>query len=167
MSNVRRLLVTADGSETIFLLVRFWDGSYKNNLLRSTDKGASFHFSNGRFVEATRAIQPASRFRRHNGVVLPRRGGALRLRFRTDARLRNLRSIQAIKRSIRELGAPDRANGLQVDVQYRSLAAAKSTRERLRIRDFGAGDPGRGRPAPVTLLDALEQHECLAVLSPS
>ncbi len=48
MNSVRRVLVTSDGSETIFMVVRFWDGGQlKNNLLRSTDKGASFQFSNG------------------------------------------------------------------------------------------------------------------------
>ena len=46
--SVRRVLVTSDGSETIFLLGRYWDGgSYKNTLYRSTDRGASFQFSNG------------------------------------------------------------------------------------------------------------------------
>ncbi|MDG2149237.1 MAG: hypothetical protein P8N09_06920 [Planctomycetota bacterium] len=48
INSVRRLLVTSDGSHSIFLLVRFWSGSqYNNRLYRSMDRGASFQQSIG------------------------------------------------------------------------------------------------------------------------
>lgn len=48
MSNVRRLLVTSDGSHTLFMVARFWNGNQHNNrLYRSTDRGASFQQSIG------------------------------------------------------------------------------------------------------------------------
>jgi len=40
---VRRVLVPADGSDTIFIVAQWWNGSsLKNTVYRSTDKGASF-----------------------------------------------------------------------------------------------------------------------------
>ncbi|MFT7462773.1 MAG: photosystem II stability/assembly factor-like uncharacterized protein [Pseudohongiellaceae bacterium] len=40
---VRRMLVPADGNDTIFIVARWWNGSsLKNTVYRSTDKGATF-----------------------------------------------------------------------------------------------------------------------------
>jgi hypothetical protein len=119
-----------------------------------------FTFSNGRSVAAARTTDEA-RHRDGTAVVLPRQGRRLVMRFPADARLSALHDVDSIKAAIRARTERDGSVKLEVDAEFRPLAATSVQRERLNLRRAEPAPDGDGRPRPPSLLEALDKHACL------
>jgi len=155
-----RLLTAGDNTGEID--VEVWSTTRVPVVLRG------FHFSNGRFLPALRALTAestgTSRVKDEpQAVVLPHDGRYARFRFSTDARLATLRDVAQLKDAVLTEAEEDKSFKLKLTAEYRLITESEPRTELLWIRRFGQDWTGEGgRPKLPHLERALETHRFLA-----
>lgn len=123
---------------------------------------SGFRFGNGRELPAAPFVVGPCTTEADGGVLLPPRGGRLKLRFPADERLLSLGEVQAIKQAIRATLEPVERGDLKLEVRYRPVAESRDRVEPLPLgRDPDATRGRAGRPPRQTLAEALERHPFL------
>ena len=124
-----------------------------------------FRFSNGATLRAQTCLlegESEPELDLDGGVILPHDGRSIPFEFSMDDRLANLENVQQIiDASKAKTEASDKLD-FEVTVLYRALASEEPLEERLLFRRRKSSwDAEGGRPAPVSLQEALDQHEFL------